>query len=169
MVAYLEIGQIVNTYGIKGFVKVVPYTDDNKRFEKLTKVYIEQRGKQVEAEIEEVKYSKNLVLLKLKGIATIEEAEKYKNAILKIDRNDAVELPENTYFMVDLLGLSVYTEEGETLGKVDDIFRTGSNDVYVVKNELGKQILLPAIESVIKQIDIKNGKIIVHLLEGLRE
>ncbi len=168
MVSYLEIGQIVNTYGIKGFLKVVPYTDDNKRFERLKTVYVEQKGKKLEIEIEEIKYSKNLVLLKLKGIDSIEEAEKYKNAILKIDRKNAVELPENTYFMVDLLGLSVYTEEGENIGKVEDIFKTGSNDVYVVKDELGKQILLPAIESVIKQIDIKNGKIIVHLLEGLK-
>ena len=168
MVSYLEIGQIVNTYGIKGFLKVVPYTDDNKRFERLKTVYVDQKGKKLEIEIEEIKYSKNLVLLKLKGIDSIEEAEKYKNAILKIDRKNAVELPENTYFMVDLLGLSVYTEEGENIGKVEDIFKTGSNDVYVVKDELGKQILLPAIESVIKQIDIKNGKIIVHLLEGLK-
>ena len=168
MVSYLEIGQIVNTYGIKGFLKVVPYTDDNKRFERLKTVYIEQKGKKTEIEIEEVKYSKNLVLLKLKGIDSIEEAEKYKNATLKIDRKNAVELPENTYFMVDLLGLSVYTEEGENVGEVEDIFKTGSNDVYVVKDALGKQILLPAIQAVIKEIDIKNGKIIVHLLEGLK-
>lgn len=168
MVEYFEIGQIVNTYGIKGFLKVVPYTDDIKRFEKLKSVYIEQKNKKTEGIIEEVKYSKNLVLLKIKGIDTIEDAEKYKNAILKIERKDAVELPENSYFIVDLIGLDVFTTEGENLGKVEDIFKTGSNDVYVVKDELGKQILLPAIESVIKQIDLESSKIIVNLLEGLR-
>lgn len=168
MVDYFEIGQIVNTYGIKGFLKVVPYTDDIKRFEKLKSVYIEQKNKKEEAFIEEVKYSKNLVLLKIKGIDTIEQAEKYKNSIIKIDRKNAVELPENSYFIADLIGLDVYTVDGENLGKLEDIFRTGSNDVYVVKNELGKQILLPAIESVIKQIDLDGSKIIVNLLEGLR-
>jgi len=168
LVEYFEIGQIVNTYGIKGFVKVVPYTDDIKRFEQLKSVYIEQKSKIIEAFIEEVKYSKNLVLIKLKGINSIEEAEKYKNAILKIDRKDAVKLPEDTYFIVDLIGLDVYTLDGENLGKLEDIFKTGSNDVYVVKNELGKQILIPAIESVIKQIDLSHRKIIVNLLEGLR-
>ena len=168
MTPYFEIGQIVNTYGIKGFLKVVPFTDDAKRFEKLKSVYIELKGQKEEAIIEEVKYSKNLVLLKIKGIDTIEQAEKYKNATLKIDRENAVELPENTYFVVDLIGLDVYTLEGENLGKVEDIFKTGSNDVYVVKDSLGKQILLPAIESVIKQVDLKNSKIIVNLLEGLR-
>ena len=168
MVDYFEIGQIVNTYGIKGFLKVVPYTDDIKRFEKLKSVYIEQKNKKEEAFIEEVKYSKNLVLLKIKGIDTIEQAEKYKNSIIKIDRKNAGELPENSYFIADLIGLDVYTVDGENLGKLEDIFRTGSNDVYVVKNELGKQILLPAIESVIKQIDLDGSKIIVNLLEGLR-
>ena len=168
MVEYFEIGQIVNTYGIKGFVKVVPYTDDIKRFEELKSVYIEQKSKITEVFIEEVKYSKNLVLLKIKGIESIEEAERYKNAILKIERKDAAKLPEDTYFIVDLIGLDVYTLDGENLGKLEDIFKTGSNDVYVVKNELGKQILLPAIGSVIKQIDLSHGKIIVNLLEGLR-
>lgn len=167
MVDYFEIGQIVNTYGIKGFVKVVPYTDNIKRFERLKSVYIEQKNKIIEVFIEEVKYSKSLVLLKIKGIDSIEEAEKYKNAIIKIERKDAVKLPENTYFIADLIGLDVYTLNGDNLGKLEDIFKTGSNDVYVVKNELGKQILLPAIESVIKQIDLSNGKIIVNLLEGL--
>ena len=167
MQEYLEIGQIVNTYGIKGFVKVVPFTDDNKRFEDLKTVYIEYKGNLVQMTIEEVSYSKNLVLLKFKEAPDINMVEKYKNCYLKIDRKDAVELPEDTYFIVDLLGLEVYTEEGRKLGKVDDIFKTGSNDVYVVKNEEGKQLLLPAIADVIKTIDLQSKKIIVNLIKGL--
>ena len=105
------------------------------------------------------------MLLKLKGIDDINQTLEFKNCYIKIDRKDAVELPEDTYFIVDLIGLEVITDEGETLGKLIDVFPTGSNDVYVVKNELGKQTLLPAIGDVIKKVDIQNKKMIVHLIE----
>ena len=163
----LEIGQIFNSYGIKGFLKVVPYTDDITRYSNLKEIYIEKNKKLEKMEIEEVKYHKNLVLLKLKGIDDINETLKYKNCYIKIDRKDAVDLPENSYFIVDLIDIEVYTEEDKYLGKIIDIFPTGSNDVYVVKDELGKQILLPAIREVIKKVDIENKKMIVHLLEGM--
>ena len=163
----MEIGQIVNTYGIKGFLKVVPYTDDITRFEKLTSIYIETKKSLKTVTIEEVKYSKNLVLLKLKGIDDINSAEIYKNCYIKIDRKDAVELPENSYFIVDLIGIDVYTDNNEELGKIEDVYSTGANDIYVVKNELGKQVLLPAIVDVIKNVDITNKKMIVHLIDGL--
>ena len=163
----MEIGQIVNTYGIKGFLKVVPYTDDITRFEKLNNIYIQTKKSLETVTIEEVKYAKNLVLLKIKGIDNINDAEIYKNCYIKIDRIDAVELPEDSYFIIDLIGIKVYTDEGEALGDVIDVFPTGANDVYVVKNELGKQVLLPAIGDVIKNVDIQNKKMIVHLIEGL--
>ena len=138
MQAYFEVGQIVNTFGIKGFVKVKPFTDEASRFEELKTVYIVMKNEMKKVEIEEVKYHKDMVLLKIKGIDDMTEAEKYKGLFLKIDRKDAKKLPENTYFIADILGLPVYTDEGELLGNVDDIFPTGSNDVYVVKNELRK-------------------------------
>lgn len=163
----LEIGQIVNTYGIKGFVKVVPYTDNKKRFEDLKNIYVEQGKKLNTYLIEEVKYSKDLVLLKLKGIDDINQAEILKNCYLKIDRKDAVDLPKDTFFIVDLIGLEVVTQENRVLGKLIDIFPTGSNDVYVVKDEKGKQILLPAIKDVIKKIDIESKTITVCLIDGL--
>ena len=163
----LEIGQIVNTFGIKGFVKVNPWVNDVTRFDNLKKVYIKIRKSLKELEIEEVKYHKNQVLLKFKGIETIEQAEVYRNAILEISREDAIPLEEGEYFIADLLESEVYTDEGEKLGIVEDIFNTGSNDIYVVKNELGKSILLPRIKDVFKEIDIENKKIIVHLIEGL--
>ncbi len=167
MLEYLEIGKIVNTYGIKGYVKVIPLTDDLMRFKKLRTVYLEYQNKLIEMPIEDVSYSKNFVLLKFKGLQDINLVEKYKNCYLKVNRKDAVKLPENSYFIVDLIGLEVYTEDGRFLGKIEDIFKTGSNDVYVVKNELGKQILLPAIASVIKQIDLSQRKVIVNLIKGL--
>lgn len=164
---YLEIGQIVNTSGLKGLITVNPFTDDITRFEDLKSIYILYKNELIEKTIEDVKYKKNQVLLKLKGIDNIEEAEKYRECYLKIKREDAIKLPKDTYFIVDLLGLDVYTTENELIGKVDDIFPTGSNDVYVVKNEIGKQILLPAISDVIKKVDIENKKIIVKLTQGL--
>ena len=167
MEGLLEIGQIVNSYGIKGFFKIVPFTDDITRFDKLKTVYIEKNKKLLKMEIEEVRYHKNLVLLKLKGIDDINDTEQYKNCYLKIDRKDAVELQENSYFIVDLIGMEVVTDEGVLLGNLIDVFPTGSNDVYVVKDEKGKQTLLPAIKEVIKNVDVENKKMTVHLMEGL--
>ena len=165
---FIEIGQIVNSYGIKGQMKIVPFTDDITRFNDLKTIYIEINKELKEFKIEEVKYHKNNVLIKLEGINDINDTEKYKNCYVKIDRKNAVKLPEDTYFIIDLLGIEVFTEEGNLfLGKIVDVFPTGSNDVYVVKDELGKQILLPAIGEVIKNVDIPNKKMIVKLIKGL--
>lgn len=167
MEKYLEIGQIVNTFGIKGQVKIVPFTDDITRYDELKEIYVEKKNELKLFQIEQVNYKKNMVIIKLKGIETVEEAEKLRNCYLKIDRKDAKKLPKDTYFIVDLLGLDVYTDEGKLLGKVDDIYNAGSSDIYVVKDELGKQILLPAIKDVLKEVDLENQKIIVHLIKGL--
>lgn len=164
---YFEIGQIVNHFGIKGMVKVNPFTDDISQFEEMETILVDKKGSLLEIQIEEVKYSKNQVLLKLKGIDTVEDAEKYRNCYLKLPREKARKLPKNTYFIADLIGLEVYTEEGNLLGKVEDIYNTGASDIYVIKDTLGKQILLPAIKEVIKQIDLEQEKIVVHLLDGL--
>lgn len=167
MQKYFEVGQIVNTFGVKGMLKVKPFTDDVERFEELKKVYICKKEKLEEVQIEEVKYHKDMVLLKVKGIDDMNEAEKVKGLYLKIDRKNAKKLPKDTYFIADLLGLEVYSDENKLLGKVDDIFRTGANDVYVIKDEKGKQLLLPGIPDVIKEIDLEKEIIIVHLLKGL--
>ena len=167
MQEYFELGQIVNTYGIKGFVKVVPFTDDITRFEDLKEIFIDYKRELLLVHIEEVSYSKANVLLKFKEFPDINMVEKFKNCYLKIKRENAVKLPKNSYFIADLIGLEVHTEDGRLLGKVDDIFKTGSNDVYVVKDEMGKQILLPAIKEVIKNVDIDNKKILVNLIKGL--
>ena len=163
MEQFLEIGQIVNTFGIKGMIKVKAFTDDIQRFSELKEVLIDEK----EYKIQEVKYHKNMVLLQLEGITKIEEAEKLKNEYLKIKRENAIPLEEDTYFVVDLIGLNVYSDENEYLGELIDIFNTGSNDIYVVRREEKPQLLLPAIKDVINQIDIENKKIIVHLIKGL--
>ena len=168
MEEYFEVGQIVNTNGLKGFLKIKPFTDDIKEFETFKSIYIQTKSELIEFKIEKVAYVKNMVLLKLQGIDDINEAEKYRNFYIKVERKVLPDLLENSYYIVDLIDCSVVTDEGEILGKVDDVFSTGSNDVYVVKDELGKQILLPAIKEVIKKIDIPNKKITVKLMEGLR-
>ena len=167
MQEYFEIGQIVNTSGLKGVVKVNPFTDDMSRFEELKKVFIEKNKELTEYEIEEVRYHKNQVLLKFKNIDSIEEAEKFRNCYIKISRKDAKELPEDTYFIVDLIDTNVYLENNEYVGKIIDVFSTGSNDVYVIKREENSDLLIPAIKDVVKEVDIKNKKMIINLIKGL--
>ena len=163
----LEIGQIVNTHGIKGEIKITPFTNDITRFDDLEEVYVKSKKKSKLYKVEGVRYHKNMVLLKLEGINTPEQADLLRNAYLEVDRENAVPLKEGTYYIVDLIGLEVYTDEGKLLGKVDDIYNTGANDIYVIKDELGKQVLLPGIKDVIKNVDLEGKKIIVHLIPGL--
>ena len=167
MTKYLEIGQIVNTFGIKGMVKVKPFTDNIERFSNLEKIYIKNKSGQTEYKIQEVKYHKNMVLIKFEGIENPEQADLLRNSYLMVDRETEEPLEVGRYYIVDMIGLDVFTDDNEYLGKLEDIYNTGSNDIYVVKNELGKQVLLPAIEDVIKNIDMDNKKVIVHLIPGL--
>ena len=167
MTKYLEIGQIVNTFGIKGMVKVKPFTDNIERFNNLEKIYIKNKSGQTEYKIQEVKYHKNMVLIKFEGIENPEQADLLRNSYLMVDRETEEPLEAGRYYIVDMIGLDVFTDDNEYLGKLEDIYNTGSNDIYVVKNELGKQVLLPAIEDVIKNIDMDNKKVIVHLIPGL--
>ena len=167
MTKYLEIGQIVNTFGIKGMVKVKPFTDNIERFSNLEKIYIKNKSGQTEYKIQEVKYHKNMVLIKFEGIENPEQADLLRNSYLIVDRETEEPLEPGRYYIVDMIGLDVFTDDNEYLGKLEDIYNTGSSDIYVVKNELGKQVLLPAIEDVIKNIDMDSKKVIVHLIPGL--
>ena len=164
----LQVGVITQTHGIKGEVKVFPTTDDAQRFKKLKKVTLDNGKERRELEITSVKFFKNLVILKFKGIDDINEVEKYKKAALFVTRVDAVPLGENEYFIADLIGLKVVSDEGEELGTLDDVLQTGANDVYVVKNDKGEEILVPAIKDCVKNVDIEGGEILLHLLPGLR-
>ncbi len=166
MESLLEVGQIVNTYGIKGFVKVNPLVDNNNQFKSFKTLYIQNKNNIKELNIEEVKFSKNLVLLKFKGIETIEQAEGLRNYYLQAKRSD-IKLEKGAHFIVDLIGLEVYTEEGKLLGTLKEVLQPGANDVYIVEDEAKNEILLPVIPDVIKQIDVEGKKIVVKLLEGL--
>lgn len=167
MIQYLEIGKITNTHGVKGEVKVFPLTDDVKRFELLKQVYIERENKLEVYNIERVSYFKGLAIIKLKEINDMDSAKLLKDKLLKIDRKDAVKLPENSYFICDLIGASVYEENGNHLGILKDIIKTGSNDVYMVENVNSKPILIPALKTVVRDISVENKKITVMLPKGL--
>ena len=167
MVDYFEIGQISNTHGLKGELKVRPYTENAKRFEKIKRVLI--RNKQDgfdEYEVQSVRYQKDIVLLKLQGIDDIDIAENLKTQSLIIPREDAKELEENEFFIADLIGCNVY-ENNEKIGELVDIFTAGASDVYVIKRADKNDLLLPALESIIKNIDVKNKKIDVEVPRGL--
>ena len=164
----LQVGVITQTHGIRGEVKVFPTTDDAARFKKLKKVTLDNGKECRELEIASVKFFKNLVILKFKGIDNINDVEKYKKAPLYVTREDAVPLGENEYFIADLIGLKVISDEGEELGILDDVLQTGANDVYVVKCDNGEEILVPAIKDCVKNVDIEGNEITLHLLPGLR-
>ncbi|NJD01316.1 MAG: 16S rRNA processing protein RimM [Ruminiclostridium sp.] len=167
MYEYLQIGKIVNIQGIKGEVRVIPLTDNPGRFEKLDWLYIEKNGINDKYYLEGVKYLKNLVILKLKGVDNPETAEALRGSFLLIDRINAVKLAENSFFICDLIGMKVVDEKGKFLGKLDNILQTGSNDVYVVKSENGGEILLPALKSVVREISIAEGRMHVIVPKGL--
>ena len=157
-----EVGKIVNTFGIKGEVKVALYTENINNFKKGNKIYVNNK----EMQIEKSRLQKNMLILKLKGVDNMTDAEDLRDSIITVERNKK-ELPSGTYYIADLIGLDVYTDEGNLLGKIIDIYNTGANDIYTVKTLEGKEVLLPAIKDVIKQVDIQNEKVIVHILKGL--
>lgn len=163
----LEIGKIVNTHGLRGEVKVVPWMDYPEDFEELESIFIKTRKEMKPVEIENVRYQKNNLIVKFKGFDDINEIEQYKNCILYADREELGELPEGVHYIVDLIGLDVVNEVGEKLGVLADVFSTGANDVYDVKRVGKKNLLLPVIDEVVKEIDVEGGKITVHVLEGL--
>lgn len=165
-VEYIQVGKIVNTHGIKGDVKVLPLTDDAHRFDDLKKVYI--GDDKLKLEITKVAYIKGNVLLKFKRYDNINDVEKFKNLIVWVDEEDKLKLPEDSYFLHDIIGLSVYLLDGTLLGKVKDILQPGANDVYVVKGESGEH-LIPAIKNVVKEINIEQQKIVIDAIEGLLE
>ena len=167
MVEYLDIGVIANTHGIKGELKIMPLTDNPERFNKLKDVIVDNKGIFNTLNIEYVKYFKNFVILKFKEIGDMTAAEKLKGQILKVDRKDSVKLPKDSFFICDLIECEVFEENGNKLGFIKNILHTGSNDVYVVEDENSKEILIPALKAVVKDISIENKKIVVSLPKGL--
>ncbi len=164
---YLRVGVITTTHGIKGEVKVFPTTDDIERFKDLKQVYLDTGKEYLPLELEGVKFFKQLAILKFKGMDHINDIEKYRGKDLLIRRDQAVKLNEDEYFIYDLISSEVMTDEGARLGVLSEILKTKANDVYVVRTEEGKEVLLPAIKECILDIDTDQKKIIVHVMKGL--
>ena len=163
----LRVGVISSTHGVRGEAKVFPTTDDPARFEDLETVFLDTGREKLKLEISGVKFFKNMVILKFKGYDNINDIEKYRGKDLWITRDQAVPLGEDENFVADLIGLSVVTDQGETLGVMKDVMFTGANDVYVVERENGKELLLPAIKDCILDVDLEEGVMTVHVLDGL--
>lgn len=164
---FLRVGVITSTHGIRGEVKVFPTTDDINRFKTLKQVILDTGKEYLDLEIEGVKFFKQYAILKFKGIDNINDIEKYKGKDLLVTRDNAVKLEEDEYFIYDILGSKVISDEGNELGELTEVLTTAANDVYVVKTKEGKEILIPSIEECILNVDTEKKELKVHLLPGL--
>lgn len=162
-----QVGAVASVHGIKGEVKVFPTTDEPEKFRNLKSVTLKTEKEEREIKLQSVKFFKNMVIVKFEGIENPEEAQKYRGATLWIPREAAVPLKQNEYYQADLIGLSVFAEDGAELGTLTDVLQTGANDVYEVTLPDKKTVLLPAIKDCVKSVDPEGGRMVVHVMEGL--
>ena len=165
----LQVGIITTTHGVNGEVKVFPTTDDPARFKKLKQVILDTGREKISLTVAQVRFFKNLVILKFKDYDNINDVEKWKSKGLYVTRENAVKCEEGEYFIADLMGLSVFSDEGEALGELSEVLSTGANDVYVVTKAGERDLLLPAIRECILSIDMDERVMKVHVMDGLRD
>ena len=166
MVEYFKVGQIVNTQGLKGDMRVYPLTDYKERFEELEWVYM-GNDRKTKYELEKVRYKNNLAIIKIKGIETANEVDSLRNEYLYIPRENARELGSDEHFISDLIGLNVYLTNGDFVGRLDSVIQTGANDVYSILTEDKKEILIPAIKKFVPKVDIKGNTVVIDPIEGM--
>ncbi len=164
---YLQVGVISSTHGVRGDVKVYPTTDDVKRFSKLKEVIVELENQDIILHIENVKYFKQLAILKFKEYQSLNDVEMLKGKSLYVTRSQAVPLDENEYFIADLIGMKVTDETLKLSGVIKDVLKTGANDVYVIELSDKRELLLPAIADCILKVDMLKKMMFIHILEGL--
>lgn len=164
---YFTVGIVTTAHGVHGEVKVFPTTDDNRRFKKLKEVILETKKFTKTVKVESVKFFKQFVIVKLEGYDTMDDALTLKQALLRVDRANAVKCEKDEYFIADLYGLKVYDDEDNLVGELSEVYQTGANDVYEIKREDGSTVLVPAIKECILDVDIKNGRMTIHIMEGL--
>ena len=163
---YIKVGKIVNTHGIKGYLKCVPLTDDMERFEELKYIYTEKDYKK--RKLMDVRYRNNIVYILLEDINDMSTAETFRDSYISILEDQLRELPEDSYYIFDLEDMEVYSDDGEYLGKIKEIHQTGANDVYEIANE-NKSFLIPAVKEVVKNVDVENKRMVISVIEGLLE
>lgn len=165
----LQVGVISSTHGIRGEVKVFPTTDDPGRFKKLKHVILDTGKEQKNLKITGVKFFKQFVILKFKGIDNINDIEKYKGKSLYVTRENAVRLKKDEYFIADLVDMQVFLEDGTPFGVLTDVMKTGANDVYCIQTQEHGEVLIPAIGECILDVDVEGQKMTIHLMPGLVE
>ena len=163
----LQVGVITTVHGVRGEVKVFPTTDDVNRFKKLKEVILDTGREKITLEIEGVKFFKQMVILKFKGIDTLDDVAKYRQAGLYVTRSNAMKLDRDEYFIADLIGVEVYDESDQLIGVLEDVIATGANDVYTIRMTDGRELLLPAIKQCVLDVDVQGRRMKVHVLEGL--
>lgn len=167
---FFRVGVIANTHGVKGEVKIFPTTDEPERFKKIKKVILDAKREKIDLEIQSVRFFKNLVIVKFKGIDDINDIEKYKGCDLLVTRENATPLNEGEYYIADLIDMTVIDDSGNELGVLFDVMQTGANDVFVVRlNNSEKELLLPNIPSCVLNVDMDNRIVTVHVLDGLMD
>lgn len=166
MEQFLQVGVISSTHGIRGEVKVFPTTDDPARFKKLKRVLLDTGRGQLELEVQSVKFFKQFVIVKFKGIDNINEIEQYKGKSLFVPRENAVRLEKDEYYIADLIGMEIFTEDGR-FGILRDVMETGANEVYIIDSDEYGEVLIPAIRQCILDVDVAENKMKIHLMDGL--
>lgn len=166
MEQFLQVGVISSTHGIRGEVKVFPTTDDPARFKKLKNVLLDTGKERLELEIQSVKFFKQFVIVKFRGIDNINDIEKYKGKSLMVPREDAVQLEEDEYYIADLIGMEVYTDGGR-FGTLKDVMETGANEVYIIDSDEHGEVLVPAIQDCILDVDVEKQTMKIRLMDGL--
>ncbi len=165
----LRIGVVTTTHGLRGEVKVYPTTDDVKRFEACDEVILVTRKKNLTLHVESVKYFKNLVILKFREFDDINDVEGFRQCDLMVTRENAVPLEEGEYFICDIIGARVVEENGDEIGTVKDVMETGANNVFVICTKEGKEVLFPSIPDCIKSVDVKEKRVVAHIMPGLMD
>lgn len=165
----LRVGTYANTHGIRGEIKVYPHTDDVTRFSELNSVMLDTRDGLLEYGIESVKYFKNMAIIKFKGIDNINDIERYKGSDIYITRDQAVPLDDDEYFLCDIIDADVTDDEGHMIGTIKEVLQTGANDVYVVRREGLKDLLIPVIPACVLDVNTVEKKVVVHLIPGLSD
>lgn len=165
----LRVGVITQTHGIRGEVKVFPTTDDPMRFKKLKHCVVQLKREDIDLEVQSVKFFKQYVIVKFKNYDSINDIEQFVKKDLMVTRDNAVKCEPGEYFICDLIGLKVITDDGRELGTLTEVLETGANNVYEVTTPDDKQILIPVIDECILAHDMKAGTVTVHLLDGLLE
>ena len=163
-----QVGVVASTHGLHGEVNVFPTTEDPNRFKKLKKVMLHtQRGENLELDVQSAKFFKKFVIVKFKQFNTIEEVEKFRGCELTIDRKDALKLAPGEFYVADMIGLDIVDEEGNKLGVLTDVLQTGANDVYEMTRDGDDKVYIPAIKDCVKEIDMEEKRIVIHVMEGL--